>query len=196
MIGFGDWRILSLLVVTIGLFAAFFVIEQRVAAPLINLKIFHNLGFTFGILSAMLVYACGYFNNVIMPFYLQDRLLLSSAIAGLILMAVPLLNIFSAPTGRHCQSHWRRKGFFLCPVYLLDSRSYLPFDSAFLVNLVAHYWPGVVWNGKRGLSKQSNDYGQCITGVSRDCRINRGIGAQLWHDDWTFFGHVSTLLWN
>lgn len=105
MIGFGDWRILSLLVVTIGLFAAFFVIEQRVAAPLINLKIFHNLGFTFGILSAMLVYACGYFNNVIMPFYLQDRLLLSSAIAGLILMAVPLLNIFSAPTGGYIADH-------------------------------------------------------------------------------------------
>ncbi|GHP13283.1 MFS transporter [Lentilactobacillus fungorum] len=99
VVGFGDLRIVGLMILTLGLISLFVWIEHRVAEPLIDLRVFHNLGFTFGILSAMLVYACGYFNNVIMPFYLQDRLLLSSATAGLILMAVPMLNIFSAPTG-------------------------------------------------------------------------------------------------
>lgn len=99
VIGFGDLRIIGLLVVTGILLVIFVVVEHQVPEPLIDLRIFHNLGFGFGILSAMLVYACGYFNNVIMPFYLQDRLLLSSAVAGIILMAVPILNIFSAPTG-------------------------------------------------------------------------------------------------
>ena len=47
----------------------------------------------------MLVFAVGYFNNMIMPYYLQETLKYSSAVAGLILMAVPLLNIFSAPVG-------------------------------------------------------------------------------------------------
>lgn len=99
VVGFTDLRIVGLLVLTAFLVAGFILIEHRVSEPMIELRVFHNLGFSFGILSAMLVYACGYFNNVIMPFYLQDRLLLSSAAAGVILMAVPLLNIFSAPTG-------------------------------------------------------------------------------------------------
>lgn len=99
IIGFGHWKIVLLLVLTLGLLAAFIWIEHRQTDPLIDLKIFHNVGFSFGILSAMLVYSCGYFNNVIMPFYLQDRLLLSSAATGVILMSVPILNFFSAPVG-------------------------------------------------------------------------------------------------
>ncbi|KRM01766.1 MFS transporter [Lentilactobacillus farraginis] len=99
MIGFGHWKILGLAIVTLAFLAVFVLVERSQTDPLINLRIFQNLGFSFGILSAMLVYMCGYFNNVIMPFYLQDRLLLSSGIAGLILMAVPVVNIFSAPAG-------------------------------------------------------------------------------------------------
>lgn len=99
IIGFGHWKIVLLLVLTLGLLAAFIWIEHRQTDPLIDLKIFRNVGFSFGILSAMLVYSCGYFNNVIMPFYLQDRLLLSSAATGVILMSVPILNFFSAPVG-------------------------------------------------------------------------------------------------
>lgn len=105
MIGFGHWKILGLAIVTLAFLAVFVLIERGQTDPLINLRIFQNLGFSFGILSAMLVYMCGYFNNVIMPFYLQDRLLLSSGIAGLILMAVPVVNIFSAPAGGTLSDH-------------------------------------------------------------------------------------------
>lgn len=105
MIGFGHWKIIGLMSLTVIFLVIFILIERHQKEPLINLSIFHNLGFSFGILSAMLVYMCGYFNNVIMPFYLQDRLLLSSGIAGLILMAVPIVNIFSAPTGGAISDH-------------------------------------------------------------------------------------------
>nr|WP_263852943.1 MFS transporter [Lentilactobacillus raoultii] len=105
MIGFGHWKIIGLAILAGGFLIGFILIERQQAEPLIDLRLFHNLGFTFGILSAMLVYMCGYFNNVIMPFYLQDRLLLSSGLSGLILMAVPIVNVFSAPTGGAISDH-------------------------------------------------------------------------------------------
>lgn len=105
VIGFGHWKILCLAGLTLALIIAFALIERRQSKPLIDLRIFHNLGFSFGIISAMLVYMCGYFNNVIMPFYLQDRLQLSAGITGLILMAVPIVNVFSAPVGGTISDH-------------------------------------------------------------------------------------------
>lgn len=96
-IGYGKPQIIGLLVLTIFLITLFIRIEKRASEPLLNLKIFKNAGFSIGILTAMMVFATGYFNNMIMPFYLQETLHYSSAIAGLILMAVPIVNIFSAP---------------------------------------------------------------------------------------------------
>jgi len=98
-VGFGHVGVLSLLVLAVFLGALFVFIEQRSKTPLIDLHIFRRRGFTIGIVTAMLVYMVGYFNNVMMPFYLQETLGLSAAVAGLILMSVPILNIVSAPTG-------------------------------------------------------------------------------------------------
>lgn len=104
-IGFAKPQILILLAVALVLIYTFIRIENHVAEPLLNLKIFKNAGFSIGILTAMMVYACGYFNNMIMPFYLQETLHYSSAVAGIILMAVPIINIFSAPTGGIISDH-------------------------------------------------------------------------------------------
>nr|WP_040535636.1 MFS transporter [Schleiferilactobacillus shenzhenensis] len=103
--GFTHPGVLVLFALAAALLVAFIVIERRVASPLIALGIFRSPGFTLGIISAMLVYMVGYFNNVIMPFYLQETLALSSATAGVILMAVPLLNMVSAPTGGIISDH-------------------------------------------------------------------------------------------
>lgn len=99
VIGFARLRIISLLVLTAGLITIFIVREHHATNPLLNLQIFKNAGFSIGIISAMIVFSVGYFNNMIMPFYLQETLKYSSAFAGLILMAIPVLNIFSAPVG-------------------------------------------------------------------------------------------------
>ena len=104
-VGFSHLGVIALFALAAVLVVGFIFIEQRVAAPLITLGIFRSPGFTIGIITAMLVYMVGYFNNVIMPFYLQETLALSSATAGLILMAVPLLNMISAPTGGIISDH-------------------------------------------------------------------------------------------
>ncbi|GEK29630.1 MFS transporter [Furfurilactobacillus siliginis] len=103
--GFNHLGVISLLTLAAVLLGLFIWIEQHVAEPLIQLRIFNNRGFSLGIISAMLVYMVGFFNNVIMPFYLQETLALSAGIAGIILMAVPLLNIFSAPIGGIISDH-------------------------------------------------------------------------------------------
>ncbi|KRL07899.1 MFS transporter [Schleiferilactobacillus perolens] len=104
-VGFSTPGVIALFIFAAVLVAAFIWIEKRVATPLLQLGIFRSRGFTLGIISAMLVYMVGYFNNVVMPFYLQETLALSSATAGLILMAVPLLNMVSAPTGGIISDH-------------------------------------------------------------------------------------------
>lgn len=120
-VGFHSAGVLSLFSLAIAMLAAFIFIERRVQQPLIQLKIFANRGFSIGIISAMLVYMTGFFNNVIMPFYLQETLMLSSATAGLILMAVPLLNIFSAPAGGVISDHIgaERVSFFALFLFLI-----------------------------------------------------------------------------
>ncbi len=52
---------------------AFVQIERYASDPLIPFAIFKNPGFTIGILTAMIVYMLGYFNSVIMPFYLEKH---------------------------------------------------------------------------------------------------------------------------
>lgn len=98
-VGFAKLKILGLFCLSAIFIAIFIFHENRVGNPLLNLQIFKNVGFSIGVISTMLVFAVGYFNNMIMPYYLQETLKYSSAVAGLILMAVPLLNIFSAPVG-------------------------------------------------------------------------------------------------
>ena len=119
--GFTHPSVLGLFGLATVMLVAFIKIEQHVAQPLIQLKIFANRGFSLGIISAMLVYMTGFFNNVIMPFYLQETLLLSSATAGLILMAVPLLNVFSAPVGGIISDHIgaERVSFYALFIFLI-----------------------------------------------------------------------------
>jgi len=120
-VGFDHLGVISLLVLALVLGVIFVRVEQRVATPLIDLHIFHNQAFSIGITTAMLVYMVGYFNNVIMPFYLQETLGLSAALAGIILMAVPVLNIISAPTGGVIGDHIgaERISFYALFIFLI-----------------------------------------------------------------------------
>ncbi|AMV60525.1 permease of the major facilitator superfamily [Pediococcus damnosus] len=104
-IGFVKTQIIGLFVIAAVCVAAFILRENHTDKPLLDLHIFKNAGFSIGVISAMLVFAVSYFNNMIMPYYLQETLKYSSAIAGLILMSIPLLNIFSAPVGGMIGDH-------------------------------------------------------------------------------------------
>ncbi|WP_412990432.1 MFS transporter [Pediococcus siamensis] len=98
-IGFNQIRILGLFLLALFCGVLFVWREYHTEKPLINLKIFKNRGFSIGVLTTILIFAVGYFNNMILPFYLQETLHFSAAISGLILMATPLLNVVSAPLG-------------------------------------------------------------------------------------------------
>lgn len=93
---------------------AFVQIERYASDPLIPFAIFKNPGFTIGILTAMIVYMLGYFNSVIMPFYLEETLGLSALTAGFCMMAIPAANVISAPIGGNLGDHFgaERVSFF------------------------------------------------------------------------------------
>lgn len=89
---------------TIGLFATcivfmalFIYIETKAANPMFHLSLFRNRLFLAGNFSAMISYIALFTMVFLMPFYLIQVLGMSSAKAGLILAAVPALNIILAP---------------------------------------------------------------------------------------------------
>ncbi|WP_269057688.1 MFS transporter [Lacticaseibacillus zhaodongensis] len=103
--GYTRLPIIGLFVCTLIMIGGFVYRENHTPAPLLNLRIFKNPAFTIGVLTTMMVFAVSYFNNMILPFYLQETLGYSSAIAGMILMAAPFVNVFAAPLGGQLSDH-------------------------------------------------------------------------------------------
>ncbi|GLB47404.1 MFS transporter [Philodulcilactobacillus myokoensis] len=97
--------VISFFVLALILIGSFIGIENHVKEPLIRLSIFKNANFTIAIITTMLIFMTVYFNNVIMPFYLQNNLMFSAGTTGLILMFIPLANIISAPIGGYLSDH-------------------------------------------------------------------------------------------
>jgi MFS family permease len=88
-----------LLLLGVGVLAVFPVVEARAAHPMVDLDLFRRRAFTAGLLSAFLNFIAMASNMFLIPFFLQDQLLLSPSRAGLIMMAVPLTILWAAPVG-------------------------------------------------------------------------------------------------
>lgn len=71
--------------------------ERRAAHPMIDLNLFRNRLFTAANLAGFLNFVAGFFNVLLMPFYLQQLKGFSPSHAGLIMTAVPLTTVFVAP---------------------------------------------------------------------------------------------------
>lgn len=80
----------------IGL-TAFVIVEQRVAAPMLDLSLFASTVFRAATLSAVLNYVALYIILFLLPFYLLQGRGLSPAQAGLILTAQPIVMAIAAP---------------------------------------------------------------------------------------------------
>ena len=78
---------------------AFVLRERRISLPMIDLSIFRSGLFSVSVLCVLFVFCAAFCVNIIQPFYLQDVLGLSPSIAGLVLLAAPLLSGFFAPVG-------------------------------------------------------------------------------------------------
>jgi EmrB/QacA subfamily drug resistance transporter len=89
----------ALLVVGLGVLATFTFVERRTAQPMVALDLFRRRAFTAGLLAAFLNFIAMVSNMFLIPFWLQNQLLLNPARAGLIMMAVPLTILWAAPVG-------------------------------------------------------------------------------------------------
>ncbi len=88
-----------LLLAGVGLLVAFPVVERRAVQPILDLRLFRRRAFTAGLLSTFLNFIAMASNMFLIPFFLQLQLGFSPGRAGLIMMAVPLTILWSAPIG-------------------------------------------------------------------------------------------------
>lgn len=95
--GWGSVRVIALLSGAGMLGVGFWMIERRVASPLLDLSLFRNRLFSLAGLSAIANYVAIYAIIFLMPFYLIQGRGMGAARAGLILTAQPLLMAIAAP---------------------------------------------------------------------------------------------------
>ncbi|MEX2523405.1 MAG: MFS transporter [Gammaproteobacteria bacterium] len=93
---------LGLILPGLALLTGFFQYEKRLSDPLLDVRlIFENRLFLFSILAALLLYSASYGLSYLMSLYLQYIQGLSAKIAGLVLVAQPIMMALLTPfTGR------------------------------------------------------------------------------------------------
>jgi EmrB/QacA subfamily drug resistance transporter len=88
-LGWSSARIATLLVVGVGLLATFVARERRARAPMLDLGLFSDTGFSAGIASGLLSYLVLFGALFATPFFLQDGRGLAPTTTGVTLMALP-----------------------------------------------------------------------------------------------------------
>lgn len=96
-LGWNSAPILGLLAAALLLLALFVIIEQRSASPMLDLSLFRNWQFSTAVASAIFNYICVYSLIFLMPFYLINGRQFTTAHAGLILTAQPIVMAIIAP---------------------------------------------------------------------------------------------------
>lgn len=97
--GFNNPFVIGSFILIAILLILFIYIEQHVEEPILALSLFKNIGFTISIIALMLMYIIIYFNNVLLPFYIQDTLKFSPSHTGLLMSVLPVVNVFTAYLG-------------------------------------------------------------------------------------------------
>ncbi len=95
--GWGSPRVLVLLLGAGFLLAVFIYIERRAPSPMLDLSLFQRPQFSLSVTTAVLNYICVYSSIFLLPFYLIQGRGFSSAEAGLLLTAQPIIMAIVAP---------------------------------------------------------------------------------------------------
>ena len=95
--GYAHPAVISGFVVAAVSFVVFILVETKLAAPLLQLKIFENPLFSLSIFCGFLSFVSIGFSTIIQPFYLQSALKLSPVVTGMIMMVYPLILAVVAP---------------------------------------------------------------------------------------------------
>jgi EmrB/QacA subfamily drug resistance transporter len=89
-IGFGNPSILLLLGLALLTLLIFIYVESRVVAPVVDLKLFANLGFSVNMLQRYLSFIIFISASLLLPFYLQNMLGYTPRMVGFMLTAIPI----------------------------------------------------------------------------------------------------------
>lgn len=96
-LGFTSLVFLSLMIVSIILLSGFIYLEKQAANPVMNFRLFNNVDFSLSLLATILVYGINFVVNIIEPMYLEQNRLISTDLAGLILISFPIIQIIVSP---------------------------------------------------------------------------------------------------
>lgn len=96
-VGYNNFFIIASFIVAILAFITFIIIEKKIKAPLLYLKIFSNSLFSISIICGFISFTAISASNIILPFYFQDTLKFSAAIAGFLMMISPIILSVVAP---------------------------------------------------------------------------------------------------
>lgn len=95
--GFGALLPITTYILSILLLIGFIKWEQHTIRPLIDLSIFKEKMFTLSIITSFLVFASGFFINVLLPFYLENLRQIQPGQAGMYMMSYPLAMLIGTP---------------------------------------------------------------------------------------------------
>ncbi len=88
--GFGSARVLALFATSVISMLLFVRIEQRVAQPMVDLKLFRNTNFSVNLVTALMVFIAMAGTILLIPFYLEGLRGFAVAQVGLILAVTPI----------------------------------------------------------------------------------------------------------
>ncbi|MGX7032594.1 MFS transporter [Pediococcus argentinicus] len=97
--GFGSPIMLLGILVIVILAIAFWYWERRHTAPILDFGLFKNISFTISLVAGVMVMIANSFFDIVFPFYLQDILNWSVGVAGLMMIAFPVVMAIFAPIG-------------------------------------------------------------------------------------------------
>ena len=96
-LGFTSVPVLTMLIIGLISFIWFVYTENHTTNPLLQFNLFKNPDFSVSVLCALLIFITNFFFNVVTPFYLENALHLAPSQAGIILMILPVVQLFAAP---------------------------------------------------------------------------------------------------
>lgn len=108
-LGFTNGSVLIMLVIFLVAAVLFGLQEQRQAEPILDFTLFKNSTFTLSLLALVFVMMVNSFYDIVFPLYLQSVLQWAVGIAGLMMIAFPVVMAIASPVGGSLGDHFGRK---------------------------------------------------------------------------------------
>jgi len=113
-VGWSNPIIITLILISIILFALFIFVEKKSDHPMLVLSLFRNRQFTFSNIALLVSFVAQFFINILMPFYFEQLRTMSPATTGIMLIPIPLASLVVTPiSGILCDKFDAKKLCFI-----------------------------------------------------------------------------------